>query len=253
MRDDHGVAVPPTGCRTSTLVVVASGALLLLVGAALGRVLLPLGPAFLFKSVAIYGIGSGLIVIFALRHLGARRFGRANAATLSRFMLTALLVGLLGEQSSDALLWAAVSLAVGALVLDGVDGWLARKYGEASAFGARFDMETDAALILVLASLALAYGRAGSWVLLAGLMRYLFVAAGLAWVRLRGPLPSSRRRQTVCVLQAAMLVACLAPVVPPALATRVAALGVVLLSVSFAIDVYWLLRNTPSLRHGLAA
>ena len=38
--------------------------------------------------------------------------------------------------------------------LDGVDGWLARRSGIASAFGARFDMEIDALLILVLAVLA---------------------------------------------------------------------------------------------------
>ena len=42
------------------------------------------------------------------------------------------------------------ALAGFALALDGVDGHLARRFDQVSDFGARFDMEVDAALILVL-------------------------------------------------------------------------------------------------------
>ena len=62
----------------------------------------------------------------------------------------------------------------------------------ASAFGARFDMETDALLIQVLAILAWQYGKAGPWVLVSGLLRYLFVAAGWVWPWMREPLFPSR-------------------------------------------------------------
>ena len=87
-----------------------------------------------------------------------------------------------------------------ALSLDAVDGWLARRLGLASRFGARFDLEIDALLLLILALLVWQADRVGAWVLVIGLLRYAFVAAGLA----RGPgcatpLPPSRRRQTVCV------------------------------------------------------
>ena len=81
----------------------------------------------------------------------------------------------------------AVALAASVAVLDGVDGWLARRTRMASAFGARFDMETDAALILVLAVLAWQFGRAGAWVLACGLLRYAFVGAGVLWPWLRSP------------------------------------------------------------------
>ena len=37
--------------------------------------------------------------------------------------------------------------------------------------------------------------------LLSGLLRYAFVAAGWLWPWLRAPLPPSRRRQTICVVQ----------------------------------------------------
>ena len=101
-------------------------------------------------------------------------------------------------------------------VLDGVDGWLARRSGLASAFGARFDMEVDALLIMALAILAWQHGKAGSWVLLSGLLRYAFVAAGWLAPWMSRPLPPSRRRQTVCVVQIAGLCAAVAPIVPPA-------------------------------------
>ena len=70
------------------------------------------------------------------------------------------------------------------LVLDAVDGYVARRTATVSAFGARFDMETDAFLILVLS--ACVAGQWGWWVLVLGLARYLFVAAGWALPWLRG-------------------------------------------------------------------
>ena len=50
----------------------------------------------------------------------------------------------------DSAVPALVALAVVALVLDAVDGWVARRTGTTSPLGARFDMEVDAFLILVL-------------------------------------------------------------------------------------------------------
>ena len=64
-----------------------------------------------------------------------------------------------------------------------------------SAFGARFDMEVDALLILALSVLAWHHGEAGAWVLLSGLIRYGFLAAGWTWSWMQRALPPSRRRQ----------------------------------------------------------
>ena len=71
-----------------------------------------------------------------------------------------------------------VRLAAVALALDAVDGWVARRTGTVSELGARFDMEADAFLILVLSGFVA--DSLGGWVLAIGLMRYAFVAAG--WV-----------------------------------------------------------------------
>ena len=71
-----------------------------------------------------------------------------------------------------------VALAVPALlVLDAVDGRVARRTGTTSSFGARFDGEADAFLILVLSVYVAA--RLGSWVLVIGAARYAFGRLGL--------------------------------------------------------------------------
>ena len=149
------------------------------------------------------------------RTIRFRRFGAANIMTSARLALVALLAATLGEPYTPALAWAATVLAIAVTVLDGMDGWLARRSGVSSAFGARFDMETDALLIMVLALIAWRWDRAGVWVLACGLMRYGFVAAGWVWRWLEAPLPPSLRRKTVCVVQIVTLGVIVAPVIPP--------------------------------------
>ena len=122
------------------------------------------------------------------------KFGPADQITLVRAVLVAALAGLVARPATPAVAWSVVFIAIVALLLDGVDGWVARRTATASAFGTRFDMETDAALILVLAVLVWQYGKAGPWVLAAGLLRYIFVAAGWVWPWMRRPLtPTSAR------------------------------------------------------------
>ena len=175
-------------------------------------------------------------------HAPQTRFGVANAVTLTRLTLTCLVAMVLVHDSTAAA-WFAVLTASTALALDGLDGWLARRAGISSRFGAWFDMETDALLIALIAVLVWRFDKAGAWVLLAGLARYLFVAAGarLAWMR--RPLPPSRRRKIVCVVQSVTLLVALAPVVPAALAAPIAFAGVAALLGSFARDVQWLAHH----------
>ena len=138
--------------------------------------------------------------------------------------------------------WAAFAGTAMLLALDGVDGAAARREGLASAYGARFDLEVDAALILVLSALAHGLGKAGPWVLAIGLMRYGFMLARLAWPALARPLSPSRRRSAVCALQVVLLGLLLAPVVTPPLSAALAGLALAALGGSFAIDVADLLR-----------
>jgi phosphatidylglycerophosphate synthase len=179
----------------------------------------------------------------------ARSFGAANAVTAARAAAALVLLGLWEEAAmgpltlGPGLRWVAVALAGLALLSDGLDGWLARRHGLASRFGARFDMESDALLVLALALLVQAAGQAGAFVLLSGALRYLFIAAGWAVPALSAKLPPSRRRQAICVAQVICLIAALAPPMAPWAGQGLAALGLALLLYSFAVDCLWLLQR----------
>lgn len=187
-----------------------------------------------------------LVLVFLLgllqRHYGRRRFGAANRVTLARTAMAALLLGFVGAGTQPMLAWGVVAIATLAAGLDALDGPLARRYGTASAFGARFDMEVDAGFIMVLSLLAWQFAKAGPWVLAVGLLRYAFLLAGLLLPWLRAALPRSVRRQSVCAVQMAVLIVCLAPVVSRPWSAALAALGLAALSASFLIDIAWLTR-----------
>src|SRR5262245_31993877 len=110
-------------------------------------------PAVAGRAAVLAVAGGAILLWLAIRRLRAPKFGAANSVTLVRAALAVLLAALLGAAPSVALGWAIVGLGTAAVALDGVDGALARGRGESAAFGARFDMETDALLILVLAAL----------------------------------------------------------------------------------------------------
>jgi phosphatidylglycerophosphate synthase len=193
-------------------------------------------------AVLALGGGSALLWLTA-RRLSLPTFGAANSVTVVRAALVALLLALLGVPATAELSWLLVGLSGAAAVLDSVDGPLARGRGEASAFGARFDMETDALLILVLAAHVWQHGKAGAWILLAGLLRYVFVAAGYAAPWLGAPLRPSVRRQTVCVMQIVSLIGALVPLIVLPWSAALALAGLVLLVWSFGVDLLWLKRH----------
>jgi phosphatidylglycerophosphate synthase len=187
----------------------------------------------------------------AASQLGAHhpypRFGPANIVTSLRLALVALVAAALGEAHSAALAWTVTAVTLLVSGLDGVDGWLARRSAMISAFGARFDMETDALLIMALSAIAWRWDRAGMWVLACGLMRYAFVAAAWPWPWMARPLPPSFRRKVVCVVQIVGLAVIVAPIVTSPLSAWLAAITLLVLSWSFAVDVAWLAvrRSTP--------
>ena len=208
-----------------------------------GRAALPLGDRYALKAAALFAVIMGLSLGFLQQHHPFSKFGAANQITTLRAMLVALVGALVGEPVAPSVASAAVGASVAATLLDGVDGWLARRDHTASRFGARFDMEIDALLILALSVLAWRHDKAGEWVVISGLLRYGFVAAGEAAPWLRATLPASRRRQSICVIQIAALTLIMLPAVRPPASTWIAAGALVLLSCSFLIDIVWLWRR----------
>jgi phosphatidylglycerophosphate synthase len=201
-----------------------------------------------------YAVVSVIIALTAGIGRGRVGFGIANQVTLLRAGLVCLIGGaLLASGPSSLLGWSLAALVAAALSLDAVDGWLARRLGLSSNFGARFDLEIDALLILILALLVWRADRVGGWVLAIGLLRYLFVLAGSLLPCLRRPLPPSWRRQAVCVQQGVTLLFCLLPPVSTVLASLTAGLALSSLLASFAIDIIYLARARAADRRHAAA
>ncbi len=206
-------------------------------------------------AVALLGflVGAGPVAHRWPRAAGASRsssFGVANCVTLVRVVGTSWAAALasqalLGELTgSGQVLLAAIGTVC--LILDGVDGRLARSRGEVSDFGARFDVETDAALLLLLAVAVGALTAVGWWVLAVAGMRYLYVAASWVVPALRIPLAYSYARKVVAVVQAvALLLSLVLDLVgaPSWLLTTIVAAGLGWLCWSFGRDVAWQLRH----------
>ena len=129
-------------------------------------------------------------------------------------------------------------MAVVALVSDLLDGWLARRTRTVSAFGARFDGEVDAFLILVL-SVYVAEAVQG-WVLAIGLARYAFAAAGWVLPWMRAQLPPRYWRKVVAATAGIVLTVAAAAVAPPWLTSAALVVALGLLAESFGRDVLWL-------------
>jgi len=235
--------LPAAPLRASAVATVVAGFAGAIAIAELARGVLPVGGIYAVKAGAIFSIVMLVALGFLPRHHPFARFGPANQVTTIRAMLVALIAALIGEPRFPAVATSAAAATVAVSALDGIDGWLARRHQIASSFGARFDMEIDALLILVLAILVSEFDKAGPWVILSGLLRYIFVGAGRYWPRLRAPLFASRRRQAVCVVQILALNLAIVPALERPLSAAIAAVALAALAWSFLVDTRWLLRS----------
>jgi phosphatidylglycerophosphate synthase len=202
-----------------------------------------------------YAIVVWATLTLAVRRAALRTFGAANWVTLARAILvggvTALVTNMVvagvqagGLHRPGTAMVILIVLSAVALALDGVDGQVARRTGTTSALGARFDMEVDAFLILVLS--AFVAESLGPWVLAIGAMRYAFVAAAWALPWLKGDLPPRLSRKAVAALQGVILVVAATGLLPTWATVGVVALALASLCWSFGRDVRWLWRTRRS-------
>jgi phosphatidylglycerophosphate synthase len=205
------------------------------------------GTVGLTVSGWLVGIACGVATFVALARgldrYAAGALGPADRVTLVR----ATLVGAVAALMADAFVRpvavpALVTLSVVALVLDAVDGWVARRTGTASPLGARFDGEVDAFLILVLS--VYVSRSIGPWVLAIGAARYLFLAAGWLLPWMRAQLPPRYWRKSVAAIQGITLTVAAADVLPRRGTEAVLVVALGLLTESFGRDVWWLRRES---------
>jgi phosphatidylglycerophosphate synthase len=242
--DPHSTGIRPTAIRDFARVVAAQLVLLGLLFAVAPGPLKPAGAG----ALLLYLAATSMVAALMRTHYPHARLGLCNAVTHSRLALLVPLAAALAVPEAvgtPAIGWALFGFASVVLALDGLDGWLARRERLCSGFGARFDVEVDAALALVLAALAWRSGAAGPWVLALGLPRYLFLMAQMPLPWLRAPLPERRWRKVVCALQIGALIMLLCPAVPATVAAPVAGAAALAVAHSFAVDIRWLARRGP--------
>jgi phosphatidylglycerophosphate synthase len=225
------------------LTLVVAGAGLAAAAAGLAARLFPGAGGAVWAAAAGVALATALAARAMSRGYPHPHAGACNLVTLARAALPALLAVPVLSPDATAASWPVAVLAALALAADGADGALARRGGLASAFGARFDMEVDAALAALLCLAAIDAGKAGLWLLPLGFMRYGFVAAMPLAPWLAAPLPQRAGRKTACVVQIGVLAALLAPPVTGPAAAALAALATAGLVLSFAADILWLWRR----------
>lgn len=195
-----------------------------------------LGPAG--WAVGVSGGVMSLALARGVYYWSADRLGPADWVTLTRAALVVGVAALVADSFAESVpVGLLVTLASIALVLDAVDGRIARRTGTASALGERMDGEVDAFLILVLS--VYVARSAGAWVLAIGAARYAFLVAGYALPWLREPLPARYWRKVVCATQGIVLTVAAAHVLPSTLTDALLAAALVLLAESFGRDVWW--------------
>ncbi|MBO0851797.1 MAG: CDP-alcohol phosphatidyltransferase family protein [Pseudonocardia sp.] len=222
---------------------LAAGAGILLVLLALLSAGVGLGGTGWLAGIGYASAGWALLAV-GLHRSGSPSLGLADLVTLARAVLVGGVVALVADHfPRGAPAMPLVALASVALLLDAVDGHLARRTGTVSRLGARFDMEVDAVLILVLSVQVAA--TFGGWVIAVGAMRYVFAAAGLVAPWLRAELPVSLARKAVAALQGIVLLVACSGVLARPVAVVLLAVALALLGWSFGRDVGWLWRHRP--------
>jgi phosphatidylglycerophosphate synthase len=192
------------------------------------------------------GVACGVVMAFlvgrGISAFGVTRLGPADWVTLTRVVLAGGVAALAADSTAPpGSVTALVALAVVALSLDAVDGQVARRTGTVSEFGARFDGEVDAFLILVLS--VYVSRSAGAWVLMIGAARYALLVAGWAVPWLRRTVPHRYWRKVVAAIQGIALTIAAASLLPLALTIVLLMGALALLMESFGRDVVWLWRR----------
>lgn len=169
------------------------------------------------------------------------RNGYANYLTALRLVL------ILGAAAAMNRLPALLVFCVFAIniVLDVADGYVARKFGEATELGMVFDREADGVFVLVAYMYFILVEGVGLWVLLPGLLPYIY---RLLTRPLRDPAaPEAKQRLAATLAGANYVLLLIAVILPPHVRTYVLALSAVCVLFSFCMSFRRLCRDAHSL------
>jgi CDP-diacylglycerol--glycerol-3-phosphate 3-phosphatidyltransferase len=231
--------------RLALLTVVA-----LLLGFAVLRAVWRAAPALRWLGLA--GLTAAALLTYLKGNLTRNRaaaadpiydsLGPATVATLTRGLLIAAVGGFLfSPRPPGGLSWAPAIAFPAAMLLDLLDGYLARRFERETQLGETFDVALDRLGVLIGSSLAVWYQVLPWPFLFIGFAGYLFELG--RWARLRScrpvrALPPSDRRRPIAGLMMGYLSAVLWPIVTRPAATLAGLFFLVPFLATFARD--WL-------------
>jgi phosphatidylglycerophosphate synthase len=231
-----GKGALPTIRLATLLGMLATAALLGVVSATAG-----LGVAGWIAGLATGSAATALLVTARMRS-DQPEIHPADWVTLTRAVLIAGVAGLVADSFTRPVsVTALVTLSTVALVLDAVDGQVARRTGTATPLGARIDGEVDAFLILLL-SIAVSQDY-GAWVLVIGAARYALLLAGWLIPWLAAPLPPRYWGKVVAAVQGIVLTVAASGLLDRRAGMIAVAAALLLLAESFGRAVIWLYRT----------
>jgi phosphatidylglycerophosphate synthase len=231
-----GKGALPTIRLATILGLLATAALLGIVSATAG-----LGVAGWIAGLATGSAATALLVTARMRS-DQPTIHPADWVTLTRALLVAGVAGLVADSFGRPVsVTALVTMSTVALVLDAVDGQVARRTGSATLLGARFDCEVDAFLILLL-SIYVSQDY-GGWVLVIGAARYALLVAGWLIPWLAAPLPPRYWGKVVAAVQGIVLTVAASGLVDRLTGMIAVAAALLLLAESFGRNVIWLYRT----------
>jgi phosphatidylglycerophosphate synthase len=183
--------------------------------------------------ISAVGGAASLLVLVAL---GREQWGEGGVIGWANLITLGRLATIVAIASSSRASPIEALGAAGVMCLDWLDGRVARRRREATEFGAKFDMETDALFIAAVGAKLAVVGRLAAWIFVPGLLRYIYaLAVGL--VETRGEAPRSRFGRYVFAIQGASLAVALWPI--QSVFVPLAVVATLLTTYSFARSAYW--------------
>ncbi len=161
--------------------------------------------------------------------------GYANWISLFRLVIISLAM-IYWDKMSDIILF---GLFVGVIILDGVDGYISRRFNQISKQGEYLDMEIDALFVFLLSYMHFSHEKLPAWILIPGGLRYVY---GILFTWAKQPSmirPGKKFRSTVAVL---FFISLLMPLIT----SKLIYMPVILISsslivLSFTISAFYLL------------
>lgn len=149
----------------------------------------------LWSAVVLGNFAIYIILIPRFVGKSTSYLGLANWVTISRLILVLVLFANYSALSKTTLF---IGFTV-AILFDGLDGMIARRFNESSIVGGNLDMEVDSFLVLAISWVHYDQSNIGWWVLIPGSLKYFYQLL-FSWSKVEEDFFSKKVRATIAVI-----------------------------------------------------